>query len=108
MPTEAQYAPVYSIEVLDYNHDGHLDFILAGNQSAIRIRLGSIDANFGQLYEGNGKGNFRYVPQSESGLSFTGDVKSMKWIKTAAGEFLLVGINNLGVVAYKRNESTSK
>lgn len=108
LPPEAQYAPVHSIEVLDYNHDGHLDFILAGNQSAIRIRLGSIDANFGQVYEGNGKGNFRYVPQAESGLSFTGDVKSMKWIKTAAGEFLLAGINNLGIVAYKRNESTSK
>lgn len=108
LPPEAQYAPVHSIEVLDYNHDGHLDFILAGNQSAIRIRLGSIDANFGQVYEGNGKGNFRYVPQAESGLSFTGDVKSMKWIKTAAGEFLLAGINNLGIVAYKRNESSSK
>jgi enediyne biosynthesis protein E4 len=102
LPIEAQYAPVYSIEVLDFNHDGHLDFILAGNQSAIRIRLGSIDANFGQLYEGNGKGNFRYVPQAESGLSFTGDVKSLKWIKTAAGEFLLAGINNLGIVAYKK------
>jgi enediyne biosynthesis protein E4 len=108
LPIEAQYAPVYGIEVLDYNHDGHLDFILAGNQSAIRIRLGSIDANFGQLYEGNGKGNFRYMPQAESGLSFTGDVKSLKWIKTAAGEFLLAGVNNLGIVAYKKTEPDSK
>jgi enediyne biosynthesis protein E4 len=104
LPMEVQYAPVYGIEVLDYNRDGHLDFILAGNQSAIRIRLGSIDANFGQLYEGDGKGNFRYIPQAESGLSFTGDVKSLKWMKTAAGEFLLAGVNNLGIVAYKRNE----
>jgi enediyne biosynthesis protein E4 len=104
LPIEAQYAPVYGIEILDYNRDGHLDFILAGNQSAIRIRLGSIDANFGQLYEGDGKGHFRYIPQVESGLSFTGDVKSLKWMKTAAGEFLLVGVNNLGIVAYKRNE----
>lgn len=108
LPQEAQYAPVYSIEVLDYNHDGHSDFILAGNQSAIRIRLGSIDANFGQLYEGDGKGNFKYIPQAESGLSFTGDVKSLKWIKTVAGEYLLAGINNLGIVAYKRNEAGSK
>jgi len=108
LPVEAQYAPVYSIEVLDFNSDGHLDFILAGNQSAIRIRLGSIDANFGQLYEGNGKGSFRYVPQAESGLSFIGDVKSLKWIKTSTGEFLLAGINNLGIVAYKRNEPSTK
>lgn len=104
LPMEAQYAPIHSIEVFDYNGDGHLDFILAGNQSAIRIRLGSIDANFGQLYAGDGKGNFKYLPQAESGLDFTGDVKSLKWIKTVAGEFLLAGVNNLGIVAYKRNE----
>lgn len=108
LPIEAQHAPVYSVEVLDYNHDGNLDFILAGNQSAIRIRLGSIDANFGQLYEGDGKGGFRYVPQLESGLKLTGDVKSLKWVKTIHGEFLLAGVNNLGIVAYKRTSSGTK
>src|SRR5206468_3897984 len=41
LPLEAQYAPAHAIEVLDYDHDGNLDFILAGNQSAIRIRLGT-------------------------------------------------------------------
>jgi len=101
LPTEAQYAPVYAIQVLDYNGDGHLDFILAGNQSAIRIRLGSIDANYGQLYAGDGKGNFVYVPQTLSGLSFAGDVKSLKIIRAEGKEYLLAGINNYGLVTYQ-------
>lgn len=101
LPVEAQYAPVYAIQILDYNKDGNLDVILAGNQSAIRIRLGSIDANYGQLYTGDGKGNFVYVNQTQSGLSFTGDVKSLKMINADGKEYLLAGINNYGLITYQ-------
>lgn len=103
LPIEAQFAPIYAIEVLDYNKDGNLDFILAGNQSANCVKLGVIDANYGQLFEGNGKGEFRYIPQSASGLSITGDVKSLKSLTIKGNRYLLAGINNLGIVTYKLN-----
>jgi enediyne biosynthesis protein E4 len=103
LPIEAQFAPVYAIEILDYNHDGNPDFILAGNQNAISVRLGVMDANFGQLYEGDGKGNFRYISQPVSGLNLTGDVKSLKMITLRGDQYLLAGINNLGIVMYKLN-----
>jgi enediyne biosynthesis protein E4 len=102
LPIEAQYAPVTAIEVLDVNHDNNLDFILAGNQHAIRIRLGAIDANYGQLFLGNGKNDFQYVPQKTSGLALTGDVKSLRIITIGDQEYLLAGINNNGIVAYKK------
>jgi len=101
LPIEAQYAPVYGIETLDYDHDGNLDIVMVGNQSAIRVRLGMIDANYGQLFRGNGKGSFTYVPQYISGLSLVGDAKSVKRIKISGSDYLLVGINNMGIVAYK-------
>jgi enediyne biosynthesis protein E4 len=104
LPVEAQYAPVHSIKVADFNNDGNLDFILAGNQHAIRIRLGAMDASYGQLFYGDGANGFRYVPQSESGLDLTGDVKSLELIDVGAQKYLLVGINNKGIVAYKKNE----
>jgi hypothetical protein len=103
LPVEAQFAPVYAIEVLDYNKDGNLDFILAGNQSANCVKLGVIDANYGQLFEGDGKGNFRYIPQYVSGLSITGDVKSLKVITVKGNRYLLAGVNNVGIVTYKLN-----
>jgi enediyne biosynthesis protein E4 len=103
LPVEAQYAPVHAIEILDYNNDGNLDLILGGNQSAIRIRVGQIDANYGQLYQGNGKGNFTYVPQLASGISLSGDVKSLKMVKTGTKNYLLAGVNSLGIIAFQLN-----
>jgi hypothetical protein len=104
LPVEAQYAPVFGIEVLDYNNDGNADILLGGNQSAIRVRLGIIDASYGQLFEGDGKGGFRYIPQAISGLSLTGDVKALKMIRILNDDYLLAGVNNVGVVAYKYNK----
>ncbi|OFY56722.1 MAG: RNA-binding protein [Bacteroidetes bacterium GWF2_41_9] len=103
LPNEAQFAPVFAIEILDYDQDGNIDMILAGNQNAACVRLGVIDANYGQLFRGDGKGNFRYIPQSVSGLSLTGDVKSMKIITVRNISYLIAGINNLGIVTYKLN-----
>jgi hypothetical protein len=74
---------------------------MAGNQSSIRIRVGVIDANFGQLFEGDGKGNFRYIPQGKSGLSLTGDIKSLQVVNVKGAEFVLIGTNNVGVSTYK-------
>jgi hypothetical protein len=47
LPHAAQYSPIYAMSLIDYNKDGHMDLIAAGNQSSIRIRMGVIDANFG-------------------------------------------------------------
>jgi enediyne biosynthesis protein E4 len=105
LPREAQYASVYAMTVEDFNKDGNLDLLLAGNQSSIRIRLGVIDANFGQLFLGDGKGNFTYVPQAESGLNFTGDTKSLLLVNVNGAEVLLQGVNNVGVQCYKWNST---
>ena len=103
LPVEAQFAPVYAIEILDYNKDGNQDFILAGNQSANCVKIGVIDANYGQLFEGDGKGNFKYIAQSVSGLSLTGDVKSLKVLTIKGKRYLFAGINNSGIVTYRMN-----
>lgn len=103
LPPEAQFSPVYAIETLDFNKDGNPDFILAGNQSANCVKIGVTDASYGQLFEGDGKGNFRYISQTVSGLSITGDVKSMKIVTIKGNRYLLAGINNFGVVTYRLN-----
>ena len=105
MPGPAQFSPVYAMATLDYNADGNLDVVLAGNQSAIRIRMGVIDANFGQLYAGDGKGNFSYVPQGASGLRLTGDTKSLQVIRSNGAVLLMVGTNNVGVTTYRLNKT---
>jgi hypothetical protein len=101
LPAEAQFSPLYAITATDVDGDGNLDFIAMGNQTSIRIRMGAIDANFGQVFKGDGKGDFEYVKQAESGLSVTGDVKSMNIIPVNGKKYLLIGINNIGIDTYE-------
>ena len=103
LPVEAQFAPVFAIETIDYDHDGNLDLLLAGNQNTACVRIGVIDANYGQLFKGDGKGNFMYIPQSVSGFRMTGDVKSMKTITIRNSQYILSGVSNRGIVTYKLN-----
>ncbi|MBG9378181.1 VCBS repeat-containing protein [Panacibacter sp. DH6] len=76
LPIQAQYAPVYTIDTLDFNKDGNKDLLLCGNNSYLKIRLGKADANYGVLLAGDGKGNFTYINQRESGFHIRGDVRS--------------------------------
>ena len=104
LPMQAQFTPVYAISVLDIDQDGHLDFILGGNQNSSRLRIGVMDSNFGQIFKGDGNGNFQYIPQKISGLNFMGDIKSMEIIKAGKLDLLFVGVNNQGLDAYLWNK----
>ncbi|MEO6980258.1 MAG: VCBS repeat-containing protein, partial [Mucilaginibacter sp.] len=97
LPIQVQYSPVFTITSLDYNHDGNIDLLLCGNINHARIHFGKYDANYGMLLKGDGKGNFTYVDQQQSGFKLTGDVRSVLKINEA----LLFGLNGNGVSAYK-------
>jgi hypothetical protein len=104
LPMQAQFTPVYAISVLDYDQDGNLDFILAGNQNSSRLRIGVMDSNFGQLFKGDGAGGFEFVPQKDSGLNFMGDIKSLQIMNVGNDKMLFVGVNNIGLEAYVLNK----
>jgi len=44
------------------------------------------------------------VPQADSGLCNTGDVKSLQIIKVKDEPHLLIGVNNVGIRSYKVNQ----
>ncbi len=97
LPQEAQFAPVHTMTALDYDHDGYLDLLLAGNINQARLRFGKSDANYGLLLNGNGKGEFKAIPQNQSGFRLTGDVRSV----LPVNQMLLFGINQQPVRAYR-------
>jgi len=95
LPVQSDFSPVYSICANDFNGDGNTDLLLCGNIDYARIRIGKMDANYGVLLLGDGKGNFNYVNQTQSGLSIKGSVRDMLQIDTKNGKhLLLIGINN--------------
>jgi len=103
LPVEAQVAPVHAIAVTDLNHDGNDDLILAGNNLSNRIYLGRDDANHGVVLLGDGKGNFHYLPQPQSGLHLKGEVRSV----VVEGDRVFFGVNNEALKSY-RIQSPSK
>ncbi|MGC4039135.1 MAG: VCBS repeat-containing protein [Chitinophagaceae bacterium] len=96
LPQEIQYSPVYAIDTLDFNKDGKTDLLLFGNNSRTKIRLGKFDANYGMLLEGDGKGNFKYIHQDESGFNVWGDVRGSVIIN----DKVLIGINGKKLESY--------
>jgi hypothetical protein len=104
LPVQAQFSPVFSILKTDANNDGHEDIILTGNLTQTRILFGRYDANHGMLFLGNGKCEFRYIPQSDSGLKLKGDVRS----SVEVNDLLIFGVNSDSVEVYKKNPVTVK
>lgn len=100
LPIEAQFAPIHAIQVFDYDGDGNLDLLLGGNQTYTRLKIGVIDASFGQLFKGDGTGNFHYIPQRESGLWLKGDIKSILSLPSQPKKFYF-GLNNYGINSYE-------
>lgn len=97
LPAEAQFSPVFTITRIDYDGNGKPGILLCGNINRARLRFGKYDANYGVLLKGDGKGNFRYVDQSQSGFRLRGDVRSV----ISIGSTLLFGINQQDIKAYK-------
>jgi len=78
----------------DYNKDGNLDALIAGNLHASEVETPRNDAGIGLLLEGDGKGGFEPVISRESGFYATGDVKDMEKLTIAGEEYVLVVRNS--------------
>ncbi|HUQ66886.1 MAG TPA: VCBS repeat-containing protein [Flavitalea sp.] len=94
LPVEANFFPVYAITTGDFNHDGKQDIILGGNTEKARIKIGKIDAGYGLMLQGDGKGKFKYVPQLQSGLMVKGCIRDIIKTGDKKGEKLIFTINN--------------
>lgn len=100
LPFEAQFAPVFAIAVLDYDRDGKEDLLLCGNITKMKVRIGKMDANYGMLFKGDGKGNFRYIPQRFSGFKIKGDVRNILTVN----DKLLFSLIEQPLLMYQRTE----
>jgi hypothetical protein len=105
LPLQAQFAPVYGIQTIDYNQDGHMDIFLAGNFFDVIPEIGRYDASYGLVLQGSGKGNYTVVMPKESGFFVKGQVRNMQLIQGAGNQdFLILAKNNdpVQIFSYKK------
>jgi hypothetical protein len=94
LPNEAQFSPINQILVKDFNNDGNLDIVTAGNLYASEVETPRADAGYGLFSIGNGKGNFTPLPASHSGFFTRGDVKDLAYITVGKTPYIIAAKNN--------------
>jgi hypothetical protein len=104
LPVEAQFSVVTKIIATDFTNDGNTDLILLGNHSDNRLKIGSIDAGYGCLLKGDGKGNFEYINQSKSGICIAGDIKSSEIITIKGEKYIVAGVADGSLEFYRQNK----
>ena len=73
LPVEAQLAPVFGVNVGDYDGDGNEDVFVSQNFFGTDLETGRYDAGRGLWLQGDGRGDFRAVPGQESGVKVYGE-----------------------------------
>lgn len=101
LPVEAQFSMMYAIEVNDFDMDGNVDIIMAGNLYRVKPEAGRYDASYGVFLKGDGKGGFVSVPARESGLSIDGQVRDLITMKIKGKTLLMVARNSDSVLFFK-------
>lgn len=105
LPAQVQFSCVCGIVCQDINKDGNLDLVMAGNNYEFKPQYSRLDANYGSVLLGNGKGSFEWQNYNTSGFFVKGEVKHLKPFKDKNGStFLISAINNEQPRIFKVNE----
>jgi len=94
LPYEAQFSPIRGIEVSDFDHDGKVDILLAGNFFDSLPEWGRFDAMYGLMLKGLGKGKFVAQRSKETGFQTRGQVRKMSIAKSKGGNVVILAKNN--------------
>ncbi len=81
MPVETQLSSVNEIIADDFDDDGHLDLLMAGNLYASEVETPRNDALLSLFLKGLGNGQFEPLAAGDSGLMTKGTVKGVQLIR---------------------------
>jgi len=103
LPRTCQISSINDFVVSDFDKDGNIDVVAAGNLYGAEVETTRNDAGYGYFLKGNGKGEFEHIGYTKSGLFIRGDVKDLSMIETAQGKLILSARNNESLQAIKVN-----
>ncbi len=104
LPRKAQFSSINDMVVDDFDDDGNLDILYAGNLFNSEVETTKSDAGTGGLLLGDGKRNFIFSGYGESGFFANGEVKEIKTLSRNGRKLLLVVNNNDAVQLFKERE----
>ena len=93
MPVYCQFGPINKTIVGDFNKDGNLDALVAGNNYGLEVETIRYDGGRGVILLGDGKGNFQQLSPTESGFFENKDCKDMVQLKFN-GKNIVITVSN--------------
>ena len=94
LPNEAQISSLNAAVVDDFDQDGNLEVVTAGNLFASEVETPRNDASIGLMLDVDTNGNLQPKPMAHSGVYLPDDVKDIELIKDANGNNILIVANN--------------
>jgi hypothetical protein len=102
LPRATQFSTLNAIISGDYNGDGKLDALVAGNFYPVNVQLGRYDASYGSLLIGDNHGDFKAMAPYQSGISISGETRALRKIKVGANELFLAIRNNSTIQSFAK------
>ncbi|NUO02212.1 MAG: VCBS repeat-containing protein [Saprospiraceae bacterium] len=103
LPMQAQIAPVYAIQVQDFDGDSKADLLLGGNFCRTKPEVGIYDSSYGLALRGNGDGSFLPLLPEASGFFVKGEIRDIQPIRSGKRQLILVARNNDKMTAFEKN-----
>lgn len=98
LPIEAQFSPVYAIDIDDLNKDGFKDLILGGNQFLVKPQFGRFDASKGLVLLGSKAG---FKSDNAIFLEIKGQIRDIQTIFVGNKKLILFAINDGPIEIYE-------
>ncbi|MGQ0537843.1 MAG: VCBS repeat-containing protein [Gemmatimonadaceae bacterium] len=102
LPNEAQFAPVYASLPDDFDGDGRLDLLLAGNFYGVPPLRGRYDASYGTLLRGLPGGRFSGAHAHTGNRAIHGQARRIKPLRHASGDRIIVVARNNAPLLFLR------
>lgn len=97
LPQRAQFSPIYSFLIRDFDNDGDNDILAGGNLYNTKPEIGRYDASFGTFLENDGAGNFTSSPNGY-GFKIDGEIRSI----IESNNQIIVGRNSKPIGIFKK------
>ena len=102
LPNICQIAPIMGAVAKDFDNDGNVDLVCAGNLNRTEIETLPYDAGVGMFMKGKGNGEFEVLRGKRSGTLANADAKTVEMPTMGNGSTLvLVGNNNTRMQAFE-------